>query len=102
MAAMIRSYGDLYRRFGQILGRAPTTEEMTQLMTDKDSIALSYSDNFLVALMLMKRERILLQEVFERQLALLDKRLQRADEGRAEESHAPRSPEFETAEFATR
>jgi hypothetical protein len=66
MAIITEDFAQLQERFGKILGRQPTADEIKELMADKDEIGLSYHDPLLVQLMAFKRERIALEELFRR------------------------------------
>ena len=57
---------ELEARFQKMLGRAPTKPEMDELVRDKEEAGLGYYDPVLIQLMSFKRERIALEEVFER------------------------------------
>jgi hypothetical protein len=49
---------ELAARFGKILGRKPTAEELAELDTDRQEHGLGYYDPVLIQLMAFKRERI--------------------------------------------
>lgn len=49
---------ELAARFGKILGRKPTAEELVELDTDRQEHGLGYYDPVLIQLMAFKRERI--------------------------------------------
>ena len=65
------NYRELRARFAVIVGREPTEAEISELMTDKDELGIGYGDPLLLQMMMFKRERIALAELFERQLALI-------------------------------
>ena len=74
------NYRELRARFAVIVGREPTEAEMSELMTDKDELGIGYGDPLLLQMMMFKRERIALAELFERQLALIGKELREAQD----------------------
>ena len=74
------NYRELRARFAVIVGREPTEAEISELMTDKDELGIGYGDPLLVQMMMFKRERIALAELFERQLALIGKELREAQD----------------------
>ena len=49
---------ELAARFGKILGRKPTAEELAELDTDRQEHGLGYYDPVLIQLMAFKRERL--------------------------------------------
>ena len=53
---------------------------ISELMTDKDELGIGYGDPLLLQMMMFKRERIALAELFERQLALIGKELREAQD----------------------
>lgn len=74
------NYRELRARFAVIVGREPTEAEMSELMTDKDELGIGYGDPLLLQMMMFKRERIALAELFERQLALIGRELREAQD----------------------